>query len=102
MRHDYFRLIWKKTPPEEKNKLLDAIASEKGIRGCTERDLKKVIIVRPTSIFFFFIPIFDELNDISYRKKYYSTFDKNVSKFVSGELLEGEILENFNNEMMNI
>lgn len=39
VRHDYFRLIWKKTPPEEKNKLLDAIASEKGIRGCIERDL---------------------------------------------------------------
>ena len=49
-----------------------------------------------------FVPIFDELNEISYHKKYYSAFDKNVSKFVSGELLEGEILENFNNEMMNI
>ena len=46
------------------------------------------------------VPIFDELNEISYVKKYYNVFD--VSKFVYGELLKREITENFNNEMMKI
>ena len=47
-----------------------------------------------------FLLIFDELNKISYLKKYYNAFDQNVSKFVSGELLKRETDENFNDEMM--
>ena len=35
-------------------------------------------------------------------KKYYNYFDKDVSKFVSSELLEKEIDKNFNDEMIKI
>ena len=49
-----------------------------------------------------FVPIFDELNKISYLKKYYNVFDKRLSKFVSGKFLETKIDENFNDEMLKI
>ena len=35
-----------------------------------------------------FIPIFDELNKITYIQRYYSIFDSNVSEFVTAELLK--------------
>ena len=34
-----------------------------------------------------FIPIFDELNEVTYLKRYYNHFDKEVSKFVSSNLI---------------
>lgn len=42
--------------------------------------------------------IFDELNKTTYLKKYYNFFNKDVSKFVSSDLLDKEIDENFNDE----
>ena len=35
-----------------------------------------------------FVPIFDELNEVNYRKKYYSLYDQKVSKFVSSDLMK--------------
>ena len=37
---------------------------------------------------FIFEPIIDEINEVSYLKKRYNLFHKNISNFVSNELLE--------------
>ena len=46
-----------------------------------------------------FIPIFDE---VTYLKKFYNLFYPHISKFISSELLEKEIDENFDYEMIKI
>ena len=46
-----------------------------------------------------FEPIIDEINEISYIKKYYNLFDQKVSNFIKSEILEKEIEDNYNNEM---
>ena len=38
-----------------------------------------------------FVPIFDELKEIKYIKKYYNFFDPEVSKFVTSDLIAQEI-----------
>ena len=38
-----------------------------------------------------FEPIIDEINEISYIKKYYNLFDQKVSNFIKSEILEKEI-----------
>ena len=38
-----------------------------------------------------FEPIIDEMNEITYIKKYYNLFDKRVDKFVRSEILEQQI-----------
>ena len=48
-----------------------------------------------------FIPIFDEMNGITYLKRYYNYFDKEVSKFVSSNLLRPRLKKN-NDSIMKL
>ena len=48
-----------------------------------------------------FFLIFDEMNEITYLKRYYNYFDKEVSKFVSSDLIRVEVEEKYNASIMN-
>lgn len=48
-----------------------------------------------------FEPIFDEMDEITYLKKYNKTFDKSISSFVNLELYENEVERNFNEKLLN-
>ena len=50
----------------------------------------------------FFSPVFDEIEEIYYVKKYQNVFDPEVSDFVSSELLGMEIEDSFNNNLMKL
>ena len=47
-----------------------------------------------------FIPIFKELNEVTYLKRYYNYFDQKVAKFVTSDLIRAEIDEKFNDSVM--
>ena len=49
-----------------------------------------------------FVPIFDEMNEVTYLKRYYNYFDKEVSKFVSCDLIRAEVEEKYNNSVMKL
>ena len=49
-----------------------------------------------------FIPIFDEMNEVTYLKRYYNYFDKEVSKFVSTDLIRAEVEEKYNDSLMKL
>ena len=49
-----------------------------------------------------FIPVFDEMNEVTYLKRYYNYFDKEVSKFVSSDLIRAEVKENYNDSLMKL
>ena len=49
-----------------------------------------------------FEPIIDEVNEITYIKKYYSLFDSKISDFVKGDVLEQEIEQNFQQQIANV
>ena len=49
-----------------------------------------------------FEPIIDEVNEITYIKKYYSLFDSKISDFVKGNVLEQEIEQNFQQQIANV
>ena len=49
-----------------------------------------------------FVPIFDELKEITYIKKYYNFFDPKVSKFVSSDLILQEIEEKYTDDIIKI
>ena len=49
-----------------------------------------------------FVPIFDELKEITYNKKYYNFFDPKVSKFVTSDLISQEIAEKYNDNIIKI
>ena len=49
-----------------------------------------------------FVPIFDELKEITYNKKYYNFFDPKVPKFVTSDLISQEIEEKYNNDIIKI
>ena len=49
-----------------------------------------------------FVPIFDELQEITYLKKYHSYFDSKVSSFVSSDLIKQEIEEKYNDSLMKL
>ena len=49
-----------------------------------------------------FIPIFDEMNEITYLKRYYNYFDKEVSKFVSSDLIRAKVEEKHNDSIMKL
>ena len=49
-----------------------------------------------------FVPIFDELKEIKYIKKYYNFFDPEVSKFVASGLIAQEIEEKYNDDMIKV
>ena len=48
------------------------------------------------------MPIFDELKEITYIKKYYNFFDPKVSKFVTPDLIAQEIEEKYNDDIIKI
>ena len=49
-----------------------------------------------------FVPIFDELKEITYIKKHYNLFDPKVSKFVTPDLIAQEIEEKYNDDIIKI
>ena len=49
-----------------------------------------------------FVPIFDELKEITNIKKYYNFFDPKVSKFVMPDLIAQEIEEKYNDDIIKI
>ena len=49
-----------------------------------------------------FIPIFDEMNEVTYLKRYYNYFDKEVSKFISTDLIRAEVEEKYNDSLMKL
>ena len=49
-----------------------------------------------------FVPIFDELQEITYLKRYYNYFDQKVSSFVSSDLIRQEIEEKYNDSLMEL
>ena len=50
----------------------------------------------------FFSPIFDEIEKISFLKKYKNALDPKVSYFVSSEFLEMEIEDSFNSKLIKL
>ena len=48
-----------------------------------------------------FEPIIDEVNEITYIKKYYNLFDSKISNFVNSDVLEQEIEQNLNSVKNN-
>ena len=49
-----------------------------------------------------FVPIFDELQEIIYLKRYYNYFDSKVSSFVSSDLIRQEIEEKYKDLPMKL
>ena len=49
-----------------------------------------------------FVPIFDELNEVTYLKKYCDMFDKKIAKFVSSDLLKQDAEEQYNDALMQL
>ena len=49
-----------------------------------------------------FVPIFDELQKITYLKRYYNYFVLKVSGFVSSDLIGQEIEEKYNDSLMKL
>ena len=49
-----------------------------------------------------FVPIFHELQEITYLKRYYNYFDSKVSSFVSSDLIRQEIEEKYNDLLMRL
>ena len=46
--------------------------------------------------------IIDEVNEITYIKKYYNLFDSKISKFANSDMLEQEIEKNFQLLIANV
>ena len=46
-----------------------------------------------------FVPVFHELNEVTYLQKYYSLYDKKISKFVSSDLMKQNAEEQYNDAM---
>ena len=49
-----------------------------------------------------FVPIFDELKEITHLKWYYNYFDWKVSSFVTTDLIKEEVEEKYNNLKMKL
>ena len=49
-----------------------------------------------------FVPIFDEIGELTYINRYYSIFDSKISDFVTGDLLKADVEENFNNKLIKL
>ena len=47
-------------------------------------------------------PIIDEINEVSYIKKYYNLFDKKFDKFVRSEVLERQNQDEYEQELVQI
>ena len=42
------------------------------------------------------------MNEVTYLKRYYNYFDKEVSKFASSDLIRGEVEEKYNDSLMKL
>ena len=51
---------------------------------------------------FFFHPMYDEIEELSYAKRYQNVFDQDISEFVSCEILEQQIEEEFLNKTASL
>ena len=49
-----------------------------------------------------FVPIFDELKEITYINRYFNFFDPRVSKFVTGDLIWQQIEETYNDKLIKL
>ena len=49
-----------------------------------------------------FVPIFDELREITYINQYHNVFDQKVSQFVTTDLMKKQIEENYNDKLMKL
>ena len=49
-----------------------------------------------------FVPTIDELNEMTYLKKYYSLYDQKIYKFVSSDLTKQDAKEQYNDAMQRI
>ena len=49
-----------------------------------------------------FVPIFDELKEITYINRYHHIFDLKISECVSADLLQADVEEKFNNKLMKL
>ena len=49
-----------------------------------------------------FVPIFDELKEITYLKRYYNYFDSKVSSFITVDLIKQEVEEKYNDLKMKL
>ena len=49
-----------------------------------------------------FIPIFDELKEITYLKRYFNYFDLKISSFITADLIKQEVEEKYNDLKMNL
>ena len=49
-----------------------------------------------------FVPIFNELKETTYIKKYYNFFDPKVSKYVTPDLIARKIEEKYNEDIIKI
>ena len=46
-----------------------------------------------------FEPLIDEINELTYIKKYYNLFDSKINNFVNSEILEKNIIQEFEQEI---
>ena len=49
-----------------------------------------------------FVPIFDELKEITYINRYFTFFDPRVSKFVTSDLIQPQIEETYNDKLIKL
>ena len=49
-----------------------------------------------------FQPIVNEIEEVTFKKKYYNLFDNNVSKFVNSDILEKQINQEFEQNLSTI
>ena len=49
-----------------------------------------------------FEPIIDEINEITYLKKYYNLFNNKVSNYVNSDVLEQQIEHDFQQQIANV
>ena len=49
-----------------------------------------------------FIPIFDQLKEITYINRYHNIFDPKISEFVTPDLLKTDVEEKFNYKLMKL
>ena len=49
-----------------------------------------------------FQPIGNEIEEVTYIKKYYNLFDNNVSKFVNSDILEKQINQEFGQNLSTV
>ena len=49
-----------------------------------------------------FVPIFDELKEITYINRYHNIFDPKICEFVTPDLLKADVEEKFNNKLMKL